>query len=232
MSHYRRICAASVQKTMGSAERFRCIRCFNPFVTRIKLSLKQGLYASLQLMKMRPKTYKPNGVEMMKAKSLVPALVVLIASSVASFAQTPTLLKQHRDWASYALTAGGGKVCYALTKPLTKLPAERNHGDVFFFVTTRPSESVDSEPSLVVGYPFKDKSSVAVDIDGKGFVMFTNSTGAWIDNAATETQLVSAMKAGREMTVNGESERGTRTSYKFSLSGVTAAINTANAACR
>jgi invasion protein IalB len=99
-------------------------------------------------------------------------------------------------------------------------------------VTTRPAEGVSSEPSLLVGYPFKDKSSVSVDIDGKGFTLFTNNDGAWVENAATEAQLVSAMRAGREMTVTGESSRGTRTTYKFSLSGVTAAIDDSNAACR
>lgn len=168
----------------------------------------------------------------MKAKSLVLALAGFAVSSVAAFAQTPTLLKQHRDWAAYALTSGSGKVCYALTKPTTMLPGERNHGDVFFFVTTRPAEGVSSEPSLLVGYPFKENSSVSVDVDGKGFTLFTTNSGAWVENAATEAQLVGAMKAGREMTVNGESSRGTRTSYKFSLSGVTAAITTANQACQ
>ncbi|MHA7776169.1 invasion associated locus B family protein [Roseibium sp. M-1] len=169
---------------------------------------------------------------MMKAKSLVLAIAGLAVSSAAAFAQTPTLLKQHKDWAAYSLSSGGGKVCYALTKPTTSLPGDRNHGDVFFFVTTRPAEGVSTEPSLLVGYPFKDKSSVTVDIDGKGFTLFTNNDGAWVENAATEAQLVAAMKAGRDMSVSGESSRGTRTSYKFSLSGVTAAIDEANSACR
>jgi invasion protein IalB len=169
---------------------------------------------------------------MMKAKSLVLALAGLAVSTAAAFAQTPTLLKQHTDWAAYALTGGSGKVCYALTKPTTMQPGDRNHGDVFFFVTSRPAEGVSSEPSLLVGYPFKDKSSVSVNIDGKNFTLFTNNDGAWVENAATEAQLVAAMKAGREMSVEGESSRGTRTSYKFSLSGVTAAINTAAQACR
>ncbi|MBN9674046.1 invasion associated locus B family protein [Roseibium aggregatum] len=169
---------------------------------------------------------------MMKAKSLVLALAGLAVSSAVAFAQTPTLLKQHNDWAAYALSGGGGKVCYALTKPTQSLPGDRNHGDVFFFVTSRPAEGVSSEPSLLVGYPFKDKSSVTVDVDGKGFTLFTNNDGAWVENAATEAQLVAAMKAGREMTVNGQSSRGTRTTYKFSLSGVTAAIQSAANACK
>jgi hypothetical protein len=117
----------------------------------------------------------------MKAKTLVLALAGFAASTAVAFAQTPTLLKQHRDWAAYALTSGSGKVCYALTKPTTMLPGDRNHGDVFFFVTSRPAEGVSSEPSLLVGYPFKDKSSVSVDVDGKAFTLFTNNDGAWVE---------------------------------------------------
>lgn len=168
----------------------------------------------------------------MQAKTLVLALAGLIFSSAMAFAQAPTLLKQHKDWAAYVLAGGSGKVCYALTKPTQLLPGDRNHGDVFFFITSRPAEGVSEEPSLIVGYPFKEKSTVTVDVDGKGFNMFTNNDGAWIDNAATEAQLVGAMKAGREMTVHGESGRGTKTTYKFSLSGVTAAIDTAVQACK
>ncbi|WP_417670296.1 invasion associated locus B family protein [Roseibium sp.] len=168
----------------------------------------------------------------MQAKTLVMAFVGLVLSSAAAFAQTPTLLKQHKDWAAYSHAGGSGKVCYALTKPTQMLPGDRNHGDVFFFVSSRPSEGVSSEPSLLVGYPLKEGSNVSVDVDGKAFTLFTKNDGAWVENAATEQQLIAAMKAGREMTVNGESSRGTKTTYKFSLSGVTAAIDTAGAACR
>lgn len=181
---------------------------------------------------MQTNCHEPNGVEMMQAKTLIVALAGLLFSSAAAFAQTPTLLQQHKDWAAYVMASGSGKVCYALTKPTQMLPGDRNHGDVFFFITSRPAEGVSEEPSLLVGYPMKEKSTVTVDIDGKTFSMFTNNDGAWVDNAAIETQLVGAMKAGREMTVHGESSRGTKTTYKFSLSGVTAAIKSASDACR
>ncbi|MEJ8475822.1 invasion associated locus B family protein [Roseibium algae] len=169
---------------------------------------------------------------MMQAKTLIAAFIGLVLSSAAVFAQTPTLLKQHKDWAAYTHASGSGKVCYALTKPTQMLPGDRNHGDVFFFVSSRPSEGVTAEPSLLVGYPLKEGSTVTVNIDGKTFNLFTKNDGAWVENAATEAQLIAAMKAGREMSVSGQSGRGTQTSYKFSLAGVTAAINTAGAACR
>ena len=168
----------------------------------------------------------------MQAKTLIAAFIGLVLSSAAAFAQTPTLLKQQKDWAAYTHSGGSGKVCYALTKPTQMLPGDRNHGDVFFFVSTRPSEGVTNEPSLLVGYPLKENSNVTVNVDGKNFSLFTKNDGAWVENAATEQQLVAAMRAGREMSVSAESSRGTKTSYKFSLSGVSAAMDTATSACR
>ena len=55
--------------------------------------------------------------------------------------------------------------------------------------------------------------------------------GAWVENAAEEGKLVEAMKAGRSMIVNGESSRGTKFEFLFSLSGVTAAINELPSIC-
>jgi len=75
-----------------------------------------------------------------------------------------------------------------------------------------------------VGYPFKDDSKVVLDIDGKKFNMFTRGTNAWMENPAEETVVVKAMRAGRSMSISGQSRRGTVTKYAYSLSGVTASI--------
>ncbi|MBO0346611.1 hypothetical protein J0X15_15370 [Roseibium sp. CAU 1637] len=169
---------------------------------------------------------------MIEAKTLMAGLLGLVVSSAAAFAQDAKLLEKHSDWFAYSHAGSSGKVCYALSVPTQMRPGDRNHGDVFFFISTRPGEGVKDEPSFLVGYPFKDGISVVVDVDGNKFNMFTKNDGAWVDNAATEAQLVAAMKAGRQMSVEGESARGTKTSYSFSLSGVTAAISTASNACK
>ena len=51
-------------------------------------------------------------------------------------------------------------------------------------------------------------------------------------NAAEEQRLVGAMKAGTRMTVKGVSQRGTNTSYSYSLSGITAALDAVAKACK
>lgn len=175
---------------------------------------------------------KRSGLEKMQARILITAIMALGISGAAAYAQSPTLLKQNRDWGAYSFTGQNGKICYALSKPQQLLPTDRNHGDVFFFVSTRPNEQVRDEPSVIVGYNFKDGSTVTADVDGNKFTMFTKGDGAWVQNAAEEQRLVAAMKAGRQMTISGVSARGTQTTYKFSLSGITASIRDASGACQ
>lgn len=162
----------------------------------------------------------------------ITALLFLLLP-LSAFAQgAPSLLEAYRDWEAYRYDANGQRTCYILSKPKTLAPSNRNHGDVFFFLTSRPGENVFNEVSVLVGYPFAPDSSVTVDVDGKTFNLFTKEDGAWVEAPADEQQLVAAMKAGRSMTVKGQSARGTNTTYTFSLSGVTAGANRIASECR
>ncbi len=160
------------------------------------------------------------------------AAILLVLLPISAFAQgAPTLLEQYNDWEAYRYDGGGQKTCYILSKPKTLSPPNRNHGDVFFFLTSRPAENVFNEVSVLVGYPFAPDSTVTVDIDGQNFTLFTKDDGAWVEQPADEQQLVAAMKAGRSMSVRGKSARGTDTTYTFSLSGVTAGANRLASEC-
>jgi invasion protein IalB len=153
------------------------------------------------------------------------ALLIILLPFSAAAQGAPTLLQQYNDWEAYRFDADGQRVCYILSRPKTLAPTNRNHGDVFFFVSVRPGEGVSNEASVLVGYPFEEGSTVTVDVDGQEFTLFTKEDGAWVESKADEQQLVAAMRAGRQMTVRGRSHRGTDTTYTFSLSGVTAGTN-------
>lgn len=149
-------------------------------------------------------------------------MTMMMTTPLAAQAPEPTLLDKFNDWEAYRHEANGQVTCYILSKPKTLEPTDRNHGDVFFFLTTRPAEKVKDEVSVLVGYPFAPDSEVTVDVDGQTFTLFTKEDGAWVESTADEQQLVAAMRAGTNMTVRGKSARGTDTAYTFSLSGVTA----------
>lgn len=172
---------------------------------------------------------RADGRHEMIAKTLLSASIFVLAATSVAQAQA-TQFQRHKDWGAYSYTASGGKNCFVLSEPKegTKLPADRDHGDVYFIVAKKPDGS-GFEPQVRVGYPFKDNSDVVVNVDGKTFTMFTQGDGAWLKNKADEPTLVNAMRAGRSMSVKGQSRRGANTSYEYSLSGITAALRDAQA---
>lgn len=167
-------------------------------------------------------------------KAVLLAAVTLVSTSIAATAETspPMKLVELRDWTAVTATGAKGKICYALSKPQKQEPAGLNHGDVFLFVSTRPSEGIRNEPSVQVGYSFKEQSKVSVDIDGTKFSLFTRGDGAWVDAPADEAKLVDAMKRGRKLTIIGQSGRGNTTTYSFSLAGIGGALEAIGKECR
>lgn len=169
----------------------------------------------------------------MKRNSLLKILALTaatIAMPMAAMAQAPVPIKQHNAWGAYSYNdARAGKICYILSIPTIKEPADRDHGDVFFLVSQKPNKSGKLEPQIEVGYPLKADAAVSVEIDGKKFDMFSKGNNAWVKDLADEPTLVASMRAGRSMKVSAESSRGTQTKYTYSLSGVTAALSEVSA---
>ncbi|TDH37700.1 hypothetical protein E2A64_00705 [Pseudohoeflea suaedae] len=164
----------------------------------------------------------------MIGKTIATAITALFALTAAAAAQSPTRIKQFDAWGAYSYNSGNSKVCYVLSVPTAKNPADVDHGDIFFLVSQRPGQNISYEPQAMMGYPLKEASKVEVDVDGNKFTLFTRGNSAWVENAAQEPQLVAAMRGGSTMTVKATSRRGTATSYSYSLKGVTAALNQIN----
>ncbi|SHO64552.1 Invasion protein IalB, involved in pathogenesis [Pseudoxanthobacter soli DSM 19599] len=162
---------------------------------------------------------------------MIGAPLTSVAMAQTAPAKEPTLLKQNNDWYAFSHGTGNAKVCFAMTVPKASTPAGLNHGDVRFFVTSRPAANVRMEPSIRVGYNFQENSKATVDIDGQKFTLFTKGDGAWVENASAEPQLIAAMKKGKSMKVAATSGRGNATGYTFSLSGITATLNDIQKAC-
>jgi invasion protein IalB len=167
---------------------------------------------------------------------------VLGISSVASAQQTataqadvqPTLLGQYGDWGAYAATPGGKKVCFALAKPKTSKtePAGRKRDQAYVFISSRPSENVKNEVSVIIGYPFKPSTDASAEVGPTKFAMYTQNDGAWIKNVAEETRLIDAMRKGTDLTVKGVSGRGTASTDQFSLKGLAQALDRADQECK
>ena len=129
---------------------------------------------------------------------------------------------------------GGKKVCFALAKPKTSKtePAGRKRDPAYIFISTRPSEKVKNEISVIIGYPFKSSSDATAEIGTTKFAMYTQNDGAWIKNVAEETRMLDAMRKGSDLTVKGVSGRGTSSTDQFSLKGLAQALDRIEQECK
>jgi len=162
-----------------------------------------------------------------------PAAPAPAAAAPAGDAQ-PTLLGQYGDWGAYWATPNGRKVCFSIAKPKTSAtnPAGRKRDQAYVFISTRPAENVRNEVSVIIGYPFKDKTDASAEIGADKFAMYTLNDGAWIKNVAEEARMVDAMRKGSDLTVKGTSARGTSSTDQFSLKGLAQALERADQACK
>ncbi|HLL26182.1 MAG TPA: invasion associated locus B family protein [Xanthobacteraceae bacterium] len=147
-------------------------------------------------------------------------------------AAAPSLIAQYGDWGVYVSQTPKTKVCYALSQPKERQPAGLKRDPGYFFISTRPGESVKNEVSFVVGFTTKENTDATIDIGGAAFSFFTKHDGAWLKNAAEETQLVEALRNGHDLTVKSTSQRGNATNDRYSLSGLPQALDRVAQECQ
>lgn len=163
------------------------------------------------------------------------AIAVLMTGLGTAVAQESTnVVATEGDWTVFA--AENPKECWAVSPPKSTLntkdgkEVEVTRGDIRLYVAYRPGQA--GEVSFAGGYPFAPDSTVEVDIGGQKFNLFTEGESAWTGSPAEDGKLVGALRAGSSAVVTGRSARGTTTKDSFSLSGITAATNTAQERCK
>ena len=63
------------------------------------------------------------------------------------------------------------------------------------------------------------------------FQMLTKDKSAWLRNAAEEAQLLDAMKKGKDLVIKSISGRGNETTDRYSLSGLSQALERTQKEC-
>ena len=146
----------------------------------------------------------------------------------------PTLIGQFGTWGAYMASPNGKKVCFALAKPSSSktIPANRPRDPAYAFVSTRPSEKVVNEVSIMIGYAVKPGSESTLQVGGATYAMYTRGDGLWIKNAAEEARMVEAMRKSADVVVKATSTRGTETVDTFSTKGLSQALDRVAKDCR
>ncbi len=106
----------------------------------------------------------------------------------------------------------------------TDLPSDKKRGD-FYVLVYKNIGNPDTVVQIEAGYNYKVSSDIIVIIDKGDYKFYTTEdlpTAAWTEE---DNKVIFAMKKGLELTVTGESSRGTITNDIYTLNGFTAAYN-------
>ena len=85
---------------------------------------------------------------------------------------------------------------------------------------------------VIIGYAFRPKSDATLEVGSASFALATKQDGAWIKNQAEETDLVAAMRVSQSAVLKGESAKGTRSTDRFALNGLTEALDRSEQDCK
>lgn len=141
------------------------------------------------------------------------------------------------DWSVFA--SEDKRSCFIASKPIATearkdgndITASVRRGDIHIFITTIVTDDLVNEVSFAGGYPFRDGSTVSVQIGSDGFELFTEGEWAWPTSPDEDKKVVGSMRRGSQAVVTGVSSRGTTTKDTFSLIGFSDALKDANDRC-
>ncbi|NNM71038.1 invasion associated locus B family protein [Enterovirga aerilata] len=158
------------------------------------------------------------------------------AQRPAAAAQAPgggqaTLVATFTDWSAYTAQTGRAKICYALSQPKSRSPANLKDTPAYLFVSFRPAENVRNEVASVLGFNTREGGEASLAVGNSSYALVTKAQNAWIKNPADEPQAIAAMARGQAMTVSVTSARGNKTSDRYSLAGFAQALDRARKEC-
>ncbi len=111
--------------------------------------------------------------------------------------------------------AGPFKVCYALSKAETRLPANLKDIEGLLFVSSRPGEGVRNEISFVMNFDVKEGVEHQAIIGNERFALVAKGQNMWLKNPAEEPRMLDALRKGVGLEIKGMSKRGNPTSDKY-----------------
>ena len=121
--------------------------------------------------------------------------------------------------------------CYIGSSPIkSDLPETKKRGENYILVY----KIIGSEENIIqieAGYKYNLDAKINVKIDNANYDFYStedSSETAWTND---DKKVIYAMKKGLELTLTGESARGTITNDVYTLKGFTNAVNQLNQDC-
>ncbi|PZU86575.1 MAG: hypothetical protein DI527_19820 [Chelatococcus sp.] len=142
------------------------------------------------------------------------------------------LLETAGKWQAFSSQQGRSKVCYALSKAESRLPANLKDVEGMVFVSNRPAEGVRNEISFVLNFDLKEDVEHQAVIGSERFALVAKGQNMWLKNPAEEPRMLDALRKGSALEIKGTSKRGNATSDKYSLAGMSQTLKRAEDACK
>ena len=162
--------------------------------------------------------------------SFLLVLAILVPGPEAG-AEEPRSLGTFRDWSAFGYNDGDTLVCFIASQPTKAEGNYTQRGDIWILVTHRSPAGERDVVQVRTGYNYMENAPVAVTIGNETFTLFGEGESAWAFTRHDDRDLVTAMKAGVQMVIEGRSWRGTVTTDTYSLLGFTAAYEAISQTC-
>ncbi len=170
-----------------------------------------------------------------KAFAAILSVTLAVGSAAAQTQQSSNRVTVQSAWSVFV--DGNPRECWAVSQPTESVntrdgrPVTVRRGTTLLFVTYRQGHADAPEIAFTGGYPFRQGSTVKIDIGNESFELFTEGEWAWAGSPEDDERILAAMRRGQQAVVTGVSSRGTTTRDTFSLFGVTAATDEARRRC-
>lgn len=141
------------------------------------------------------------------------------------------LVQSFGDWGAYTAQAGRSKMCYALSEPKSRSPANLKDTKAYLFISFRPAEKIRNELAVVLNFKTKEKGPGSLVIGNTNYDLITMGQNAWIKTASDESAVIGAMAKGSTLTLQALSAKGNKTADRYSLNGFAQALEQAKRDC-
>ncbi len=162
-------------------------------------------------------------------------LALSLGGALPAAAQAADMLGAFGNWSAYSSGSGASLTCYALSKPRAVRPVGAKRGAIYLMVSDWPGRKVKAEPQIVYGYPAKEGGAAALGVGSDKFTFFIRNNGkegsAWLQQLSENSNLIAAMQSGVTAVATGISQRGTKTTDTYSLTGFSDALAKVHAVC-
>jgi hypothetical protein len=164
--------------------------------------------------------------------AMLPAQAQAQRAAAASGQAQALLLETAGKWQAFSSQQGRTKVCYALSKAESRLPANLKDVEGLLFVSNRPTEGVRNEISFVMNFDLKEDVEHQAIIGTERFALVAKGQNMWLKNPAEEPRMLDSLRKGSDLEIKGTSKRGNPTTDKYSLAGLTQTVKRAEDACK